>query len=338
MTPEDRSRIVHHQAELARFDRCGIAPAQPIGRADYLHAWLAAGRGGSMDYLSRRLDMRRDPRSLLEGARSIIVVALLYYQPEPPTHTAGEISRSTESPTSGPSPGSAPTTAAEPSSGRIARYAWGEDYHEVLKDRLFAFARALRERLNEPFGFKVCVDTAPIVEREVAALAGIGWIGKNTMVLHEQIGSFFFLGELITTLALAADEPAADHCGSCTACLDACPTAAFPAPYEMDASRCVSYLTIEHRGDIDASLANGAGDWLFGCDVCQEVCPFNRRPPTTREPRFAPRPPAPRAPLDDVLRWTPEDYRGALRGTAMKRATLAMWQRNARLVQDNQSR
>ena len=166
-------------------------------------------------------------------------------------------------------------------------YAWGDDYHEVIRSKLGALVERMRTELVEPFEARVCVDTAPILERELAAAAGIGWIGKNTLVLHHELGSYFFLGAIVTTLDLAPDEPLPDHCGTCTACLDACPTQAFPKPYEMDASRCISYLTIEHRGDISKPFQKMMGDWVFGCDVCQEVCPYNRSAPTTREPRIA---------------------------------------------------
>jgi epoxyqueuosine reductase len=190
----------------------------------------------------------------------------------------------------------------------------------------------LRAKLTEPFRYKVCVDTAPLLEREVAAAAGIGWIGKNTMVLHPKLGSYFFLGAIVTTLRLEVDERVPDHCGTCTACLEACPTGAFPAPYQMDASRCISYLTIEHRGPIPADLAEKIGDWIFGCDVCQEVCPHNRHASVTREPRFAVRPPGPTPLLDDIVAWTTKDYRAQLRDSAMKRASLEMLQRNARIA------
>ena len=215
-------------------------------------------------------------------------------------------------------------------------YAWGDDYHDVVKRKLFALADRMRLDLTEPFEAKACVDTAPLLEREAAAAAGIGWIGKNTMVLDHRLGSYFFLGALVTTLELAVDEPVADHCGSCTACLDACPTDAFPAPYEMDASRCISYLTIEHRGDISKAFQEMMGDWIFGCDVCQEVCPFNRDAPETREPRFAIRSPAPDPKLEDVLGWSLDDYRRQLRGSAVKRAKLDMLKRNAKIARENQ--
>ena len=310
MSNADLVRYIKRLASEAGFDRCGIAPAEPIGRRNYLREWLTAGRAGSMAYLHDHFDQRADPRRLVDGAKSVVVVALNYYQ-------------------------EAPAAQDDRPRGRVARYAWGDDYHKVIKDKLFVMADRLRDELGGSFEAKACVDTAPLLEREVAAAAGIGWIGKNTMVLSQATGSYFFLGALVTTLDLPPDEPVSDHCGHCTACLDACPTQAFPTPYEMDASRCVSYLTIEHRGPIDGQLQGPMGDWVFGCDVCQEVCPFNRRVPETTEPRFAVRSASPHPVLDEVINWSIDDYRANLRGSAGKRAKLDMWQRNARIAQAN---
>ena len=266
-----------------------------------------------MGYLQQHFNKRVDTRVLFEGASSVVVVALSYHRRDEPH---GQ-----------------PAPAGK---GRVAMYAWGEDYHTVLKDKLHALADRLHEQIPESFETKVCVDTVPLVEREVAAAAGVGWIGKNTMSLHPALGSYFFLGEIITTLELQPDEPMADHCGTCTACLDACPTQAFPKPYEMDASRCISYLTIEHRGEISDALQNQMGDWVFGCDVCQQVCPHNHAAPETREPRFEVRPPSPRPDLGEIIHWKTDDYRSNLRGSAIKRAKLNMLQRNAEIVLANQ--
>ena len=311
MGPTVLSQVVKELANQAGFDRCGITMAIPTSRRQYLRAWLDAGRAGSMQYIHRHFEKRADPQLLLEGARSVIVVALLYNQ-------------------------SAPTSENEPGDrGRVAKYAWGNDYHAVVKDKLLTMVEGLQARISGPFKSKICVDTAPVLERELAAAAGIGWIGKNTMVLHETLGSYFFLGVVLTTLDLASDDPVPDRCGICTSCLEACPTGALPAPYQMDAARCISYLTIEHRGNIPADLEPLMGDWLFGCDICQEVCPYNRRAPETHESQFAIRAPGPRPPLDSVLGWTVEDYRRRFRGSAMKRATLEMLQRNARIIRRN---
>lgn len=263
-----------------------------------------------MEYIHRHLKLRLDPRELLAGARSIIVTALQYHQSED-------------------------SRLRDTTTGHVAQYAWGRDYHKVVKRMLFALADQLREQVPEPFDAKACVDTAPLLEREAAAAAGIGWIGKNTMVLNSRLGSYFFLGALVTTLDLHADDPVDDHCGRCTACLDACPTQAFPSPYEMDASKCISYLTIEHRSEIPDSLQPLMGDWLFGCDVCQEVCPFNRHAPLTHVEAFSPGPLGTNPDVKEVTSWTVDDYRERLRGSAGKRATLQMWQRNAAIVAAN---
>ena len=307
-----KSRLIRELVASIGFERCGVARAAPIGRSAYLADWLKNGRAGSMDYLQRHFNMRADPSAILEGAQSVVVVALSYRQPAAPLIEGEAGAR-----------------------GRVAMYAWGDDYHDVIQSKLAELVSRMRAKIEEPFEVRVCVDTAPILERELAAAAGIGWIGKNTLVLHHEIGSYFFLGAVVTTLELAPDEPLPDHCGTCTACLDACPTQAFPEPYEMDASRCISYLTIEHRGDISKPFQKMMGDWVFGCDICQEVCPYNQDAPTTREPRFAIRPPGPQPALDDVLGWSADDYREQLHGSAMTRAKLDMLQRNARIAKEN---
>lgn len=309
-TPQTRSTCVRDLARTHGFDRCGIAPLGPISRAEYVKQWLAAGMAGTMGYLYRRRESRLDPSKLLPGARSAIVVALNYHQSALP-------------PESGPP------------RGRVAMYAWGEDYHVVMRDRLAALLAEVRAALQEPFEAEVCVDTSAIIERELAAAAGIGWIGKNTLTLHHELGSYFFIGSILTTLDLMPDAPIADHCGRCTRCLDACPTQAFPAAYQMDARRCISYLTIEHRGEIAPELQPLIGQWVFGCDVCQEVCPFNREAPLTREPRFAPQTPPAAPSLTELCRWDADTYRQAVAGSATERATLAMWQRNAKIAAAN---
>ncbi len=313
--PLETSQLIKKGAAGERVDRGGIAMAEPLGRSGYLRAWLDAGRAGSMDYMHQYFSVRCDAAHLLDGAKSVIVVALLYRNRAP-----------------------AVSAEAEPSRGRVAMYAWGSDYHKVVRKKLHAMADRLRDELPGSPEFRACVDTAPLVEREAAAAAGIGWIGKNTMVLDHELGSYFFLGALITTADLEPDEPLPDRCGTCTACLTACPTGAFPAPYEMDASRCISYLTIEHRGEVPADLQPLMGDWVFGCDVCQEVCPHNRRAPITTEPKFTIRSPGPAPLLDDIFAWSEDDYREQMRGSAAKRAKFDMWQRNARIAKDNASR
>ncbi len=305
------SKFVKKAAMDIGFDACGITRAVQSRRAGYLRKWLRDGRAGTMQYLHRHVDSREDPTRLLPGARSVIVVALSYNQP-------------------GPGGSDNPGLT-----GRVSRYAWGRDYHRLVKNKLLVIADRIRAEIDSAIETKVCVDTVPIMERDLAAEAGVGWIGKNTMVVNRELGSFFFLGAIVTTLELVPDDPLPGGCGTCTACLDACPTNALTAPYEMDASRCISYLTIEHRETIPPALAGLMGDWLFGCDICQDVCPYNRRPMPTREPRFAVRPPGPRPELEEVLSWAVEDYEANLRGSAAKRASFEMWQRNARIALSN---
>lgn len=314
MMVPDRNQLASDIKTAARelgFVLCGVANAGPIPRVAYLHNWLALGRAGSMAYLHRHVNSREDMRSWLPWARSVIVCACPYAQ-EAPAEPPG-----------------APH-------GRVAMYAWGRDYHEIIRHRLVQLDERVQRLAAAPVQTRICVDTSAIVERELAAAAGIGWIGKNTMMIHPAIGSTFFLGELITDLDLPADRPEPDHCGSCTRCLDACPTAAFPQPYTMDASRCISYLTIEHRGDIDPALAPRMADWVFGCDICQDVCPYNRNPPGPPDPLLAPaRPDAAFPSLEKFSQLTDDEIREMNRGRATSRAKPEMWRRNAAIAQQN---
>jgi epoxyqueuosine reductase len=218
--------------------------------------------------------------------------------------------------------------------GRVARYALGEDYHEVMKDRLHRLADWVRE--NWPGTRTRCsVDTAPVMEKELAARAGIGWVGKNTCVINEKIGSWFLLGEILTTLGLPVDEAAVDRCGSCRRCIEACPTQAITEPYRLDARRCISYLTIEHRGTIDPELSSRFGNWVYGCDICQDVCPWNRDPPVATDEALKPRFPTGTLKLAEVLAWTEQDYQRNLRHSAMKRVKLPILKRNAAIALGN---
>jgi epoxyqueuosine reductase len=302
---------VKRRARVLGFDLVGIAPAGVSSYREYLRRWLDDGQAGSMLYMRHRLDERSDPTVYLPGAASVICVAMNYHvslEPVPP----GQQHRQ----------------------GRVARYALGDDYHETIKTRLHALADWVREMAPEA-QTRACVDTAPVMEKELAARAGIGWVGKNTCLINAESGSWLLLGEIITTLALPADEPAADHCGTCTRCIDACPTGAITAPYQLDARRCISYLTIEHRDEIAPELRPQIGDWLYGCDICQDVCPHNRRAPTATEPAFQPRFPTGTLDVNEVLGWTEDDYRAKLRRSAMKRVKLPVLQRNAQIVAEN---
>jgi epoxyqueuosine reductase len=270
----ERTHWVCKRAREIGFDLCGVAPIEGLEELDHFPEWLAHGYAGEMKYLR---DARRgDPRLVLEGARSLIVVALNYYSQRPySTKLAGN-------------------AQSESARGWISRYAWGDDYHEVLKEKLDALAAEMRQKFSEPFDVRSYVDTGPIIERVAAKYAGLGWLAKNTCLINQQLGSWLFLGVMITTLALeptlaAGAAPRPDLCGSCTRCLDACPTQAFPEPYVLDARRCISYLTIELRGAIPEELRAGMGNAVIGCDICQDVCPWNRKAPVTNLPPFQPR-------------------------------------------------
>jgi epoxyqueuosine reductase len=222
--------------------------------------------------------------------------------------------------------------------GRLARYALGGDYHELIKHKLYAIADWLRDAV--PGTQTRCgVDTAPVPERELAARAGIGWVGKNTCVINERIGSWLFLGSVLTTADLPVDQPAVDRCGTCTRCIDACPTGAIPEAYQLDARRCISYLTIEHQQTpIDPSLPPLMGDWVYGCDICQEVCPWNGRAPVAELAELQPRWHAGRIPLDELDRWTKDDFDRAFRHSAVKRIRLPVLRRNAAIARANATR
>jgi epoxyqueuosine reductase len=220
--------------------------------------------------------------------------------------------------------------ADEPGWSGVASYARGRDYHDVMRERLQALAAFLREAAGAGIGTRIAVDTSAVLERDLAARAGLGWIGKNTNLLAPGLGSLFFIGIVLTTAALVADGPVPDRCGTCTACLDKCPTDAFVGPYVLDARRCISYLTIEHRGDVDPALREGLGQWLFGCDVCQDVCPWNGKARASGEAAF--RPSAPLERPEQLLAMTPDQFRARFRGSAMSRARRAGLLRNAALV------
>jgi epoxyqueuosine reductase len=313
-SPDNKSALageIKAQARRLGFDLAGIAPATPSHYRDYLRQWLDDGRHGTMDWLANRFEERTDPTVYLPGAASVICVGLNYF-----TQLAG------------------PPDDAD--HGRIARYALGEDYHEIIKSRLHLLADWIRSRAPDA-QTRTAVDTAPVMEKELAARAGVGWLGKNTCIINQGIGSWILLGEIITTLLLPPDEPAVDRCGSCTRCIDACPTGAFSAPYQLDARKCISYLTIEHRGQIPAQIQSGIADWLYGCDICQEVCPWNHRAPISTDPAFSPRFADGSLGLSDVLGWSPQIYQETLRGSAMKRVKLPQLQRNAQIALRNLS-
>jgi epoxyqueuosine reductase len=292
------------------FDLVGIARLGSVETADAFDAWLAAGRAGEMaPWLERGAEKRRDTRLPFPDTSSAIVVAMSYGGREP--------------------------------AGPVARYARGADYHDVMVERLRALQDALSERLGHAVPGKAYVDTGPLLERDLARRAGLGWFGKSTMLLNPSLGSFFFLGALVVGLDLAPDAPfEADRCGTCTRCLDACPTGAFVGPRLLDATRCVSYLTIEAKGAIPEALREGVGERLYGCDVCQDVCPWNVRfAQPLGEPAYAPRPALAgkdaRTLARELLGMTQPEFSAAFKGSPMKRAKLRGLKRNAAVVLGN---
>jgi len=300
------------------FVRAGVCRLEASSYEAELRAWLDAGKHGSMDYLERHADARLDPDRVLGGARSAILVMDLYH---------ARRARGAGAPQE-------PTGAT----GRVARYARGGDYHKVMKRRLHRMADALIGAFPGE-RFRAFVDTAPVLEREHAARAGLGWIGKHTLLIHPTLGSYTLLGGLLTTLDLEPprDQRAVpDHCGTCTRCIDACPTDAI-TPYSVDARRCISYLTIERRAPIDEGYFEPIGDWLAGCDICQEVCPHNspRPSPPAERPHEAYKPRRTGFDLLDVLDWDEAARREAFTTSALKRITLSMMKRNALIVAGN---
>jgi epoxyqueuosine reductase len=295
--------------ELARgcgFELAGVARAEPAAESAWYQQWVAAGFAGEMLYLTdRRAELRDDPRRLLPSARSIICVGKLYNTPWPYSTQFNHAGRAW-----------------------ISRYAWGDDYHGVLRRGLQRL-----DRLLPPHESKICVDTAPLLERSYARQAGLGWIGKNTCLISQQAGSWFFLGELLVSLEIEPDGPPPDRCGTCTRCIDACPTGALvPAPlgYTVDSRLCISYFTIELRGAIPEPLRGRVGPHVFGCDICQDVCPWNRRAPLTAAAEFQPREFAP--PLERLARLTEQEFRQMFRGTPVTRARYTGFLRNVALA------
>jgi epoxyqueuosine reductase len=274
MSPSADTAWIIEQAKAAGFDLCGVVRAEKFAELENTPDWLARGYAGEMKYLA---DPRReDPRGAMPAVSSVIV-CLLTYNTENPLSTDAEIPGEQDDP-----------------KGWVSRYAWGDDYHEVLKERLETLVALMRNRFPEPFEARAYVDSGPIQERVLAKYAGLGWLGKNTLLLNQALGSYFFLGVILTTLDLEptlgeGELPPPDLCGSCRQCLDACPTQAFVEPYVLDARKCISYLTIELRGSIPEEFREPMGNHVFGCDICQDVCPWNRRAPISPLVQFQPR-------------------------------------------------
>jgi epoxyqueuosine reductase len=302
------SASIKAKAREIGFDACGIAPAADHSELKFFTEWLARGFAGSMSYLSRSAERRRDVRNVVPTARSVIVTATVYNTDRPYSIACHDRDRA-----------------------HVARYAWGDDYHDVLTERLEVLLAWMRGAHPEPFDARAYVDTGPVQERVYAQHAGVGWIGKNSCVIHPELGSWLFLSEIICSLALDPDVPAFDQCGSCTLCLEACPTHALIAPGVLDATRCISYLTIEHRGDIPEEIRADIGTHVFGCDICQEVCPWNQTAPLSEDPRWQPREAWDARTVSELAAMPGEALDQALKGSAMSRAKQVGIKRNVAL-------
>jgi epoxyqueuosine reductase len=318
-TPQERSSEIKALAHALGADCVGICAAEATPESRAFGAWLDRGHGGVMKYLERTRSQREDPALLFDGVRSLVVVGLVY-------HDAS---------------GAAPSGQDE-GAARASRYARGDDYHDLLADRLRALAAAIEARWSRAFEWRAWVDTGPVLERVAAAYAGLGWVGKNTCLIHPDFGSYLFLGVLATDLDCAFDALLPDQCGTCTACLDACPTGAFTQAHELDATRCIAYTTIEDPGPIPEALREAQGEHVYGCDVCQEVCPWNQR----RGLRVPEDPLGLRSRLEARSEWRApelawlldldeEAWRASTRGSAMRRSKYRGLMRNALVAAGN---
>ena len=302
------SRSIKEQALSAGFDKVGIARAEVLAdERARLQEWLNRGYHGEMHWMARDPDQRTDPRRLFPAARSVIVVAVNYFTPD--------------------------EHSADPVTGKVSRYAWGDDYHEVVGSKLRALLKWIEDEVPHAVG-KVCVDIQPQMDKAWAVRAGLGWIGKHTNLITPEFGSWVFIGELLLNVDLEYDsDQMQDHCGSCTLCIDACPTGAINEPYVVDSNKCISYATIELRApEIPAPIGENLEGWFYGCDICQDVCPWNRFELPTSEGLFQPRPGNVNARLSEILELTPQSYAERFRGSAIKRAKLTGLQRNARAL------
>ena len=312
MSPSELTARIKDRATELGFELCGVCPAASPQGAARLDEWLAAGYAGQMQYISDRREAYSDPGQVLEGARSLVMLGITYHS---------EVD----------------TKLISGTKGRVARYARGSvDYHDLIRERLHTLADWLKD-LVPTATTRGVVDTAPLLEREFAQLAGLGWVGKNTLLLSKRMGSYFFLASLLTDQELDYDEPfLTDHCGTCTACLDACPTDAFPQPYVLDASRCISYLTIELRDSVPIELRKEMKDWVFGCDICQEVCPWNREAPKSQEVKFTPQAALDPLDLPPLFEMNETEFRQRFRHTPLWRAHRRGLLRSAAIVLGNQ--
>ena len=301
MNPGD----VKSAARDCGFDLCGIAPVASHTELRFLREWLDRGYAGEMGYMQRTAERRTDVRQVLPSARSVISLGTIYNVDRPYS-----------------------TEITEPARAAISRYAWGDDYHVVIQSRLERLLAWIREAAGETLEACAYVDTGPVQERVYAQHAGLGWIGKNTCLISEAKGSWLFLSEIICNLPLDPDQPGLDQCGTCTLCLDACPTGALAAPYVLDSTKCLSYLTIELKGAIPAEHREAVAEHAYGCDICQDVCPWNQQPVQSDDRAWSPRPGLDRPRLVDLWQRSDDELRALLKGSAMKRAGILRLRRN----------
>jgi epoxyqueuosine reductase len=302
--PDVSREDVKRLAAAAGFDISGIAPVEEFAELGFLKEWLERGYHADMQYLARNADRRADVRAVVPSARSVIMLGTVYNAARPYS-----------------------TLNTEPAQANVARYAWGDDYHPVIEERMRILVEALRAIAGE-FEHRAYVDTGPVQERVYAKYAGLGWIGKNTCLINRDLGSWLFLSAIICSLPIEADVPALDHCGRCTLCIDACPTDALVAPYQLDSRRCLSYLTIENKGPIPDGYREAIGAHAYGCDICQDVCPWNRKAAVTEDPVWQPRDGLDAPKLIDLWTRTDDELRALLKGSAMKRAGVRRLRRN----------
>ncbi|MFQ6114149.1 MAG: tRNA epoxyqueuosine(34) reductase QueG [bacterium] len=303
---------IKQKAHDLGFDLVGVAPVQPVPELSFYKDWIEAGYAGEMEYLKRNVEKRTSITEVVPSAKSVIVCAVVYHTDHP---------LSTEN--------------HNPAKGWISRYSWGDDYHEVLRRKLFELLNFIKAESSEEVIGRVYVDTGPVVDRVCARHAGIGWFGKNTCILNQDKGSWFFIGEIITNLELEFDHPVPDRCGTCNLCIEACPTDAIVEPYVLDSRLCISYLTIELRNNIPVALRDKMGNHIFGCDICQDVCPWNRKAPVTSEEAFQPRDGLITPDLIDMANLSPEEFRERFRKSPIKRAKYQGFLRNVVVAMGN---
>ena len=303
---EKYTRLIKDKASELGFSFCGIAKAEFLEEeAPKLERWLQKDMHGQMSYMSNHFDKRLDPAKLVPGAKSIITFLYNYYPKEDLTND---------------------------DNFKIAKYAYGKDYHFVIKDKLKTLMRFIHDNVGSIDG-RAFVDSAPVLERVWAQKSGLGWIGKNSLLLNKGSGSFFFLAELIVDLELSYDQPVTDHCGTCTACIDACPTDAIPEPFVVDGSKCISYFTIELKEEIPKEVQGKFENWIFGCDICQDVCPWNRFSKPHNEPQFDPHPDLKNMSKSDWLEITDDVFKKIFKKSAVKRTKLSGLKRNIQFIQ-----